>query len=286
MALAGDGGLRVPAPRCEDWPHGLVTVAEMDQRTDTAWLRGLEFDDEVCASGSPRAISMQCPPVTEQMMSGIRGFTTTYSDPFVVYEGYDCSAAGAEPLSAAWDHVDARLARNWQPGLERAFWTGEDQDGNTFRMSLAGGGAAEPNGAAAVEVSRAVELLEQWMADQAACLPTLHASVGVGPHMARRALAKEDGAGVLRTTSGSRVALGSGYPRTGPSGAAAAAGTAWMFASGPVKVLAGPVMHVPDRGDNAAAVDRAVNDVAVFALRPFATMYACGLAAVKVDLTA
>jgi hypothetical protein len=257
----------------------------MDPQADNAWLRGLEFDDEVCTTGSPRAISMQCPPVTEQMMSGTRGFNVEYADPFVVYEGYECSAGGGEPVSAAWDHVDARLERGWRRGLERAFWTGADQDGNTFRMSLSGGGAATPNGSTAVEVSRAVEILEQYMADHVSCLPTLHASVGLGPHMARRGLIGEDG-GVLRTWSGSRVALGAGYPRTGPSGAAAAAGTAWMFASGPVKVLTGPVMHVPDRGDLAGAVDRLVNDVAVFALKPFATMYACGLAAVKVDLTA
>lgn len=77
--------------------------------------------------------------------------------------------------------------------------------------------------------------------------------------------------------------IGSGYPGTGPAGAAPAAGSTWVFATGPVAVWRSDVYMVPN--DLSEAVDRSINDVTVYAERYYAVGYSCAVLAVNVDLT-
>jgi hypothetical protein len=151
-------------------------------------------------------------------------------------------------------------------------------------MSLAGGGAVDVNSAGVVELVAGISLLEGYMAQNTTCLPTIHASVRLASFMSEKAQLKPDAGGGYRTAAGSRVALGAGYPTSGPSNVAAAPGTAWLFASGQVRLTTGPRFYIPNRGDLGAAIDRSVNDVQVFALKGFAAQVGCGIAAVRVNL--
>lgn len=283
MTFSGDGGTRVPAPRCEPWPHGLLTAAEFVEMGDNEWSKGLEFDQDVCATGGPKVLSMPCPPPIEQHKEAQRGFDTEYSDAFIVYRGYECTS-GVTPTEEAWDHADGLLESTWKWGVERAFWTGVDQDGNTFRMSL----ALSPDvvdltpGGGAPGLQRAVSILEGYMSDFP-CVPTIHAPIELASAFSVNTLLRPDGEG-WRTAAGSKVALGPGYPGTGPANAAPAAGEIWMFASGGVRITAGPKFFTPARGDLGGAVDTAVNLVTVYAERAFAAQIACGLAAIRVTL--
>jgi hypothetical protein len=282
MTFSGDGGIRVPAPRCGRWPGGVLSAAELDERGDNQWFKGLEFDMELCVSGGPRVVSMQCPPPVEQLKLTQRGYDTEWSEPFVVYAGYECSAGG-ELLSEAWAHAGAILDDGWVWALERALWTGLDQDGNSFRMSLAGGDPVDLTpGAGAVDVASAVSLLEGHAKDFP-CSPVIHAPVDASAFLAEKAQLRHEG-GRTTTALGTPVALGSGYPLTGPGGSAPGAGEAWMFASGGVRITTGPKFFTPERGDAGAAVDRLVNDVTVYAEKGFAVQLGCGLAAVRVRL--
>lgn len=284
MALAGNGGILVPAPQCADWPGGLVEASEFVELGDNAWLRGLEFEQELCVTGGPRVLAMPCPPPVEQMgLDRQRGFDVEYVDPFVIYQGYDCSAAGS-PLSEGWDHADRIFEDGWEWSLERAFWTGLDQDGNSFRMSLAGDSPTDLTpGGGAVSVAVGVSLLEQHAADFP-CAPVIHAPVATAAFLAEKAQLRHSPDGGTTTALGTPVVFGQGYPLTGPGGSAPAAGEAWMFASGSVRITTGPKFYLPTRGDDAAATNRVTNDVQVYVQKGFAIERGCGLAAVRVLL--
>jgi hypothetical protein len=287
--LIGDGGVRIPGPICERRPYGLDSAAELEERGDYAWLKGLEFDEEICASGAP-AVSRQCPPLLDDMStpkdpqgkSSHRGFNVEYSDPFVLYEGYDCSVGGAPP-SEAWDRAAALLEKTWLRGLERALWTGRDQDDNVIRMSLGGGEPEDLTPGTDPSVLAGVALLEEYASGFTACVPTIHVPTVLGPYMGAKVLLKERDGGMY-TPTGSRVVLGAGYTREGPDGSTTPAGSAWMYVSGGVKVVYGPTFWTPERGDLGGAVDRLVNDIEVFAEKGFSLMLGCGLAAVRVSI--
>lgn len=255
---------------------------ELDERTDNEWLKGLWFDQESCAE--LHVVSMQCPPLIEQLKLSERGFNTENVDPFVIYAGYECSTGGAIPADA-WDHAEHRFDQGWLRSLERALWTGVDQDGNAFRESLAGFAPVDLTpGGGAVDLTIGLGLLEGAMAGATACWPIIHANAQLGPFFASRALLHHTG-DVLRTSSGSRLVLGGGYPITGPANTAPGAGEAWIFASGGVRVTTGPKFFTPDRGALGWAVDRTVNDIEVFAEKGFAVQLACGLFAVRVKFS-
>jgi hypothetical protein len=297
MTFSTTGGERVPAPACEKRPFGLVSVAEHDQRGDLGWARGLEFDEMAC-SGRPSAIAMPCPPPPEALVKAARrGYNTEDAAAFVVYEGWECSA-GTFEVSQAWDNVEGLLERSWEWGLERAFWTGVDQGGNTIASSLAGGGAVDLTPVTGpLDVVAGIATLESYMADVVMCLPTIHANVGVGAFLQTNNLLAGHDSGALRLApTGTKVALGGGYPDTGPAGDEPDAGAAWIFASGPVRVTSSPIFFTPERGDVAGAVTigttaetlevgRAANDIVVYAEKMLAVQRACGLAAVQVVLS-
>lgn len=70
---------------------------------------------------------------------------------------------------------------------------------------------------------------------------------------------QEDGSPVLLTANGTQVAAGSGYIGATPSGeAAATAGQAWAYATGPVQVRLSEVLTHEDLSE---AMDRAINEV-------------------------
>lgn len=114
----------------------------------------------------------------------------------------------------------------------------------------------------------------------------IHAPAMLGELWAQELLT-EDGPRLRTKGRGDWVVVGSGYPGTGPVGAAAAdppAGSTWAFASGPVTVRLGPVEDVgPDR---ASVINRSTNDITWFAERTATwQMDACCVFAALVDLT-
>lgn len=62
-----------------------------------------------------------------------------------------------------------------------------------------------------------------------------------------------------------------GYPGTGPSGQSASNGNEWMFASGIVEIIRGPVHHFPDVPEQ--EINRTVNQVDVFVDRIAVVMF-------------
>jgi hypothetical protein len=83
----------------------------------------------------------------------------------------------------------------------------------------------------------------------------------------------------LVTQLGSKVAAGGGYdlPNNGPTGAAAAAGERWLYATGEVLVLRDDLVVLQE-------LNRSTNDVVVLVERMYFAVVDCFAAAVKVKV--
>lgn len=288
MSTAVSGGTLVPGAACVPARYGLLTVAEVDDRAETEghWEMGFRQIVESCSG--VLVLSNDCSGVSENKADSIDdGYLTRDGDPFTLIAGYHCSVGGSLPLSGAWDLAETRLSQGEARAVERTFWTGLDGIGTAIRGGLGSAGAAAINvtpTSDAVSLTDGVALLEEWAGENMSCAPIIHANRAVATYLAERQLVEPSGQVMYMKGTGSRVAVGGGYLGTGPNAVANATGEAWLFASGAVKVLRSPMFHTPPRGEDAAAVDRILNDVTVFAERTYGFTRDCGLAAVKVAL--
>lgn len=141
-------------------------------------------------------------------------------------------------------------------------------------------GVLNPTPGAAVSFAQGLGLLEQWVGSANGAVGIIHAPRTVlgtmtGLHV------RSDG-GKLRTLVGTLVAAGTGYTGCGPSGAAPATGTTWLYATGPAQVLRSPVLDLP--ADPRLAVDRSSDATKILAERYVAVGHDVGAAAVLVNL--
>ncbi len=93
-------------------------------------------------------------------------------------------------------------------------------------------------------------------------------------------LLEEDDSGVLRTPSGHRVVLGAGYTGSGPDGAAAPVGTAWVYGTGAVFGYRSPI----DMPTTPQSFDRVENTYHLIAQRTYVLGFECCLFAARVNL--
>lgn len=288
MTIAGDGGVRVAGPVCRPPRFGLLSVADVTERPDDEWAKGLEWDELPCGY-DVGVTAGQCPPLPEQhVKSAARGFSTNFADSFAVYAGWTCSTGGME-AEQAWDEAKELLRRNWAKGLELTFWTGVDQDGNEVRSTLGSSMPTILNGPGdpvpAVDLTAGVGVLESFAGDCNGCEPVVHASRGVATFLAERSLIERDGSQLRMAGTGSLFAPGGGYPTSGPGGAVAAPGEAWIYVSGGVSLTHGRTFFSPGRGDLGGAVNLSVNDVTVYAERLAAFQVGCCVGAVLIELS-
>jgi hypothetical protein len=87
----------------------------------------------------------------------------------------------------------------------------------------------------------------------------------------------------LRTHLGTPVAAGGGYVvNTGPDGAPAPPGTAWLYGTGPVSIRRGEVFINPD--SIGQALNRTTNEIEILAEREYVVGFDCLLAAVLINV--
>lgn len=273
MSVDVGAGVLVDPPGCTPPRFGLLSVAEVEDRTDGHWELGVNYDLMSCED----LITVEvCPVLPEDKTPSATGWNNATSSPFALVAGYKCSTGGRTRLSEAWDYAGKRLDRGEGRSLERRFWT-VDLAGATDVVDLT------PEGGA-VAITDGLAMLESALGDCSPCNPIIHASRGMGTYLAERHLIGAEGNVMTALGTGSQVAVGGGYPLTGPAGDEPAAGEAWIFGTGSVKILRGSTFFTPDRSDTAASVDRAINDQMVFAERFYAALLDCCKFAVRVNL--
>jgi hypothetical protein len=217
----------------------------------------------------------------------------TYEDrganPFTVTADFRCSpAAFAEK---AQDLGAEALSRLESYEVENTFWTGvaggqpivyphlaadaEVTEGVIHPVLLQT--AATPVTGAVLNIVEALGLLEQALADCYNGVGVIHVPAVLGPLLAAERLVERDGRR-LRTAKGNLVALGNGYPGTGPDGSDPAPGTAWIYATGAVFAYRSGVEVMP----LPSIVNRSDNTVEAIAERTYVLGWDCCHFAVQV----
>lgn len=291
MSIADSGGTLVTPPACVPAKFSLLSAIEVEDRTeaDGHWQAGYSWDQDSCED---LVVVQACPPALEDKSASLEGVETFFGDPFTMVAGYTCSTGGRR-LEQAWEFAQRRLERSENRTAERTFWTGTDLGDNPVRGTLRHpfddpddlAVDVTPVAGTAVDIATGLALLEDFMGDCYPCSPLIHASRGTAVHMANKGLLWDTGQVLLSLGTGTRVIPGGGYLTSGPDGSAADPGTAWIFATGALKVLRSPAFFTPPEGDTAAAINRQINDIEVFAERTYGFIHDCCVAAVLVETT-
>lgn len=201
---------------------------------------------------------------------------------FAVYGGISCKPFGFSEERGLAKITEVFKAKE-SVGVERAlmesrFIDGPDDDpgaGVDLRWPAA---TDLTPGAGAVAPEVGLAILEGHAGSIYAGVPTIHAPRTIGS-----LLASDDAivvtAGKAYSKLGSKVAIGSGYeyPNNGPTGAAPAAGTLWMYATGEVFLARSPQVAVK-------TMDTVNNDIYALAERAYVAAIDCYAAAVRVTV--
>jgi hypothetical protein len=265
-------------PTPTGYGYGLYSVASPTDSVDPRTGNGGQWPALGC--GVARAFPIDCPPtVAPASLVSAAGLPWVVQYPFGVVAGVRCKPVGAS-VDELRDAARAILRLSEQYAVERAFWRG-----GVWPASVTAGAvflAQNPTILSATPVSpkAAVGMLEDALVGMSGGVGVIHA-----PRLALGVLGAD---GTLRQSGGrlltlvdTPVALGGGYDGTGPGGTRAA-GTAWLFGTGPVQVTRGPVDDLPS--DPRLAVDRATNDALVMAVRVVSVGVACGVVGVPITL--
>lgn len=281
----------VAPPAFTPLPYGLWDVAQHPAAPDH-WQAGVTWIDRcpvgdttydecvtVTGAGSPPA-----PPAkTDNVVQEFRGATA-----FTVFAEFDCSPVGLVDVDTV---ATEALSRIEHAQVEAAFWTGAagGQPGIVLPHLAADAEVVDANGivlqptatvpVTGTDVATGLGQLEQALDD-------CYGGEGV-IHIPRFALATFVASllvqvvnGQLRTASGNLVVVSGDYPGTSPAGADPAAGTSWVYATGPVFAYRSEVFATQKN----ESFDRAENTVKMIAERTYVLGFPCCLLAVLVDL--
>jgi len=183
---------------------------------------------------------------------------------FAVYAGVECKPFGLPELAKAQAVFEARESF----GVERA-----------LMETLFQGATDLTPAAGAVTPEVGLAILEGHAATEYAGVPTIHAPRSIGSILMTRTAAHAE-AGKFYSEQGSKLASGGGYNATNlsPAGAAPAAGSLWMYATGEVAVARGKVIAKE-------ALDQSNNEDFVLVERPYVAALDCYRSAVRVTVS-
>jgi hypothetical protein len=272
-------------------PYGLWDAAQKPAPPDH-WQQGVTWIDRcpagdttydecitVTGTGSPPA-----PPAkADNVVQEFRGATA-----FTAFAEFDCSPVGlADAATVAEDSLD----RVEHSQVEAAFWTGTagGQPGIVLPHLASGAGVLDSSGIVlqsaatiaitGVDVAVGLGELEHELDQCYGGEGVIHIPRFALPTFTASLLVQEVD-GRLRTMSGNLVVVSGDYPGTSPAGAAPAAGTSWIYATGPVFAYRGDVFATQVRD----SFDRAENTVQMIAERTYVIGYSCCLIAALIDI--
>lgn len=271
----------------KDALYGLLSPAVLvvkEQSED--WLSGFEYETtDAQAKVVIQSIVGANPATSYTAIAPVEGAPTlrTYY-PFMVEASVKTSTMGTTPekvQAAAEQALDVVM----QKAIETEFWQGRiaknltSDNGNRY-LSHEDAIDVTPTAGTAIKIKYGQALLEQALGNGTiGSRGTLHA-----PLLIASALGASDRDGALTTALGNTVVAGAGYSNTGPDGAVAPTGRAWMYATGPVTVHIGATSTVtPEKISQAVVINK--NTIEFYVNRPAAVTWSTTpLYAVLVDL--
>lgn len=235
---------------------------------------GFEWMDGNGLFDSYNCMNFLAEPVFCGTNSKTFGNTIAWQDGFKfgAYGGATCQAVGLDT-----ERMNSEVERVFRAGESTAV----EKALMKYRFAASANHWAAPtdiNSAGAVSPKVGVALLEEHAASNYVGVPTLHVPRSIGALLTSGGSVVDDG-NSLRTVLGSKVAAGAGYmPNLSPTGTANASGERWIYATGEVLVIRGPLTVQP-------AMAYSTNDVSVLAERPYIVAVDCYTAAVRVTVT-
>lgn len=284
----------VETKRAEPAQYGLLSSATtLIEDSSPHWIDEFDYMTPDCVADVTLTSICNTATVVTALERSSDSLYRTYV-PFEVQTSFQCSSMGMKPEDIekiARDSAEACL----QKALEFELWTGtlakeaaEDGSwdapnrGEFPNRYLASENVTDvtPNPGTGVKSKYGLALLEKALADcGCGSRGTIHATRDVASALGIKG--KND---VLETNLGNTVIAGVGYTGVGPGGVEAPAGSAWMYATGPITVRVGEVMVDQDKVFQ--SIDIKNNNVKYIVSQPAAiTWNSCCHAAVLVDLS-
>lgn len=251
---------------------------------------GAQYNPDVCSM--PLQTSAACISGIGATKTSSAGANWRATDPFIVYTWLDCPLVGSNEAELR-QRTKAAHDNNAPTVVETVFWTGgtfntsQHLAEDTAITEVVGGSSVVLQTAATTitgtyDVVEAIGVLEQAMADCYGGTPMIHVPRGATAHLTSNHLVKEAGARLLTEGNGSIVVAAPGYRRTGPDGAVAAAGHAWFYATGQVKMNQSELIF--QARDVREFLKRDTNDTVLVAEQRFMLGWDCCHFAVLVKL--
>lgn len=201
---------------------------------------------------------------------------------FAVYGGVTCRAIGLDQ-DRMLTEVERAFTMGESTAVEEALMKERFRQSAVFEGGLAGDRWAAPTDitpvAGAVKPAVGISMLEGHAARNYVGAPTLHVPITIASLILGVDGAVFEG-DVLQTKFGSKVVAGAGYdyPNLGPTGAAAAVGEKWLYATGAVAVAhSEPIIR--------QVMAHTTNDVFVLAERGYIAAVDCYAAAIRVQVS-
>lgn len=234
----------------------------------------------------------------------------TWLDGNDLYDSYNCMQFGAEPVFCNTNDKTFDQTAGWTDGAlfgayggvickaigldqprmlsesERVFGAGESTavERGLMKYRFAESedhwdAATSINGGTSVCPAAGLAMLEAYAASIYVGVPTLHLPLAIASLLlVNNAVVRADGG--LRTQLGSKVVAGAGYdfPNLSPTGTAASAGEKWIYATGEVSVIRGPLTSRQE-------MNYSTNEVLVLEERPYIVAVDCFSAGIEVTVT-
>lgn len=258
--------LTVPAPVRTPQPFGLFSVVTPSSPSDPHWQSaGAQFTelsgkvsgrgDTLCYTDNadPDAKPVGIPKTLDLFVE-----TTSAWTPFTVFATRTCTPGAGKALDDLQNEASTALLEGEEKRVEQAAWTGD--------LGNKGFAADAEKLGTGVSPVRAMALLEGWIADNLPGQGVIHLTRSAATFLARKDVITISGSSA-RTTLGTPVVIGSGYPGSAPDGTAAAEGSEWAYATGPLVVLRSEVFT--STGPGSTLIDTSVNDLTAVAERTY-----------------
>lgn len=260
-------------------PYGLFSVLSPRADESNRWQNGIQWEPLTCEPVSGRA-GAGCVSPDEEVLGLPKNLDPNSGGigeaaAFAIYGHYTCSPVG-HTLEEIQAFSDAHLLAREEAGVEATLWDGRLGNSPNFQddaVDLTSGGAVTP--------LRALAQVEDFIATEYGSLGLIHMTRGALVILSEFGVITGNGSKLV-TAAGTPVVAGAGYPNTGPSGSAPAAGNYWIMGSPALFGYRSEVFNSSNRpGD---LLDRANNVMTAISERNYLLAYDdCGVGAAQFD---
>lgn len=279
------------APKIIPSEFGLFTVAKPDTRSnEDQWIRGFSQEWETSPHG---IVNYADTNLTQHVVVG-NSTPTRYTEikPFFIEAEDLRSTLGFLGLDYE-ERTKRQLEGSTQKAMEIELWDGAIRKGESHaNKALTSSGSTLINGTTALNVQRALALLDFELSNNSPCGENgvIHMTKDVaGLLSANYMIFHNVQKGHLQTISGTKIIVGSGYSGNGPdgqTGATASATNKWIYGTGEVRTILGDLDVVADTLAQSYDVAGNQNDMRVKAIRPAAVYFDPSIhLAVRIDLS-